>query len=181
MAENRRIIIDAAGRLFRERGIAGVSVADVMKAAGMTHGGFYRHFADKDELVAHALAGAIASVQADKTDLDRFATSYLSPAHRGDVSHGCLFAALGPDIARAPSVVRRMVSEGLAAQIDQFTDLAGSPSRDARTEAIGTFSALVGAVILSRISDDPALSDEILAATRSWLAKPDRPAQPLTD
>src|SRR5215211_1568681 len=95
VAENRRKILEAAGRLFRERGFEAVTVAEVMQAAGLTHGGFYRHFKSKDDLIAQTLAHALADDAAGETDLARYARDYLSPAHRDNVTGGCPVAGLG--------------------------------------------------------------------------------------
>ncbi|MFG1378736.1 TetR/AcrR family transcriptional regulator [Xanthobacter autotrophicus] len=172
--ESRRAIIVAAARLFRERGIDDVTVADIMAAAGLTHGGFPRHFASKQELVTAAMAEVLglngsAPVLA-ATDLHSFAATYLRPEHRNAPGQGCLFAALGPEMARAPAPTRRMLTEAINAQIDQFAQsVADEDAHRRRVVAIGSWAAMVGAMVLARVSDLDDLSDEILAAAREFL------------
>ena len=124
MAENRARILDAAAALFRERGFAGIGVADLMKAAGLTHGGFYGHFASKEELMARAseraLAGSLGGwrrlvEQAPDDALRRIVRSYLSEAHRDHPEQGCAVAAHGADVARQGSEVRASVAHGVGA------------------------------------------------------------------
>jgi TetR/AcrR family transcriptional repressor of nem operon len=141
MAENRRTILDAAGRLFRERGFDSVTVAEVMQAAGLTHGGFYGYFKSKDELIAGALADVLTKRPEPSGDLAAFAAGYLSQTHRDDRATGCPTAALA-----AETVNHR------------------------RQAAIGSWAAMVGAMILARVSNDPALSSEVLDQTQAWLA-----------
>lgn len=172
--ENRRRILEAAGRLFRERGFAAVTVAEVMAAAGMTHGGFYGHFASKEDLAAQALAQALAPAPREDTsrepgtapDLAGFVAGYLSAAHRDRPGTGCALAALGSEAARQPAPVRRAFTEGLEARLARMQE--ASPEGD-RKAALAALSGLVGALVLARAVDDPALSDEILAATRAAL------------
>jgi TetR/AcrR family transcriptional regulator, transcriptional repressor for nem operon len=171
VAENRRAIVEAAGRLFRQRGFDAVTVADVMKAAGLTHGAFYGYFASKEELVAAALAAAMASTAAAPGDPTAYAAGYLSRAHRDDRAAGCPFAALAAETVRQPAEARAAMTAGLKRQIERLS--AGAPDVDAaerRRAAIGGWAAMVGAMILARVSDDPALSDEVLAETRAWIA-----------
>lgn len=171
VAENRQRILAAASRLFRERGFAEVSVAEVMQAAGLTHGGFYGYFSSKEELIAEALAYALAATAPRATDLEGFAAEYLTPAHRDDRAGGCAVAGLGGEAARQPAAARAAMTEGLRRRIERLSP--GAPGTDdaaRRRAAIGSWAAMVGAVVLARLSDDPALSDEVLDATRAWLA-----------
>jgi TetR/AcrR family transcriptional repressor of nem operon len=178
VAENRQRILDAASRLFRERGFADVSVADVMQAAGLTHGGFYGYFRSKDDLIAEALAH-LASTSPRVGDLDAFVATYLSPAHREDRAGGCAVAGLGGEVARQPTAARAAMTEGLRRQIEQLSrDAPGADDAARRLAAIGSWAAMVGAMVLARVSDDPALSDEVLAATRAWLAPRGAPTAP---
>src|SRR5271169_2228892 len=126
-AEHRERIIDAAGALFRAKGFGGIGVADIMKAADLTHGGFYGHFASKDDLVAQASRRTMARAAANWTKLVEAAPDnpyaallehYLSPKHRDDPGKGCAFAALGNDAARSGKIVRKAFAEGLARLID---------------------------------------------------------------
>ena len=121
MAENRERILETAATLFRERGFDGVGVADVMKAVGLTHGGFYGHFSSKDDLAAQALGRAFgnanqwleeAKAAEPAAPLQGIAGRYLSPLHRDDPGHGCPVAALGSDIARQGEASRQAATEG---------------------------------------------------------------------
>ncbi len=170
MAENRQRILEVASRLFREKGFEAVSVAEVMKAAGLTHGGFYGHFDSKDDLIVHALGHAIGNRKGASLDLRAFLDEYLSPRHRDNAAGGCPIAGLAADTLRQASEARSAVTDGVRAQIDWiFEKLAGLDETDRRREAIGSCSAMVGAMILARTTTDPALSDEILKETRAWL------------
>ncbi|MET7247755.1 TetR family transcriptional regulator [Methylobacterium sp. EM32] len=173
--ENRRRILEAAGRLFREKGFSAVTVAEVMEAAGLTHGGFYGHFASKEDLAAQALGQALAPREPGTApDLAGFVASYLSAAHRDRPGTGCALAALGGEAARQPAPVRRAFTEGLEARLARMQEAL--PDGD-RAAALAAISGLVGALVLARAVDDPALSDEILAAARGALGDP-RPGSP---
>ena len=176
VGENRRRILDEAARLFRERGFEDVSVAEVMKAAGLTHGGFYGHFRSKDDLIAQTLAHALMGSAHEATDLADYAAWYLSPSHRDATAAGCAVAALGSEAARAGPDARAAMTSGLRRQVEQFTRLAAGQDEAARQAAIGSWAAMVGAIVLARLSDDPALSDEVLEATRAWISRPSAPA-----
>jgi TetR/AcrR family transcriptional repressor of nem operon len=174
--ENRQRILAVAGRLFREKGVDGVSVAEVMQAAEMTHGGFYRHFADKQELVERVVASVVEAPRSTTPDASNagdfgsIVTRYLSADHRDAPSEGCIFAALGSEMVRAPAGTRRVMTTAIERQIERLT--AVSPGRgetEQRRAAIGSWSAMIGAMVLSRISDDPRLAQEILALTLAWL------------
>jgi TetR/AcrR family transcriptional repressor of nem operon len=169
MRENRRRILAAASRLYRDKGYDAVGVAEVMKAAGLTHGGFYGHFASKEDLMAQAIAQAATEVAGRGGDLPAFVATYLSPAHRDDAADGCPMAALAADVRHRPAAARAAMTTGIRAQIDRLTE-AVPDAADRRREAIGTYAALIGALILARAVDDPALSDEILDETRAWMA-----------
>ncbi len=176
-AETRGRIVEAAARLFRQRGLDGVGIDALTAAAGLTHGGFYRHFASKDDLAAEALAKGLSAEAAPAgmpADRDGYLIWYLSARHRDDPGHGCVMAALGCDAARGGPGVRRSFTQAVAAQVGRFTRwsaAAGVP--DPRARAIADVSAMVGAMMLARAVDDPALSDEILAAVRARLSDPD--------
>jgi TetR/AcrR family transcriptional repressor of nem operon len=179
MAENRERILDTAATLFRERGFDGVGVADVMKAVGLTHGGFYGHFSSKDDLAAQAIGRAFvqsnqwaaeAKAAGPQAPLQAIADRYLSPAHRNDAGHGCPVAALGCDVARLGGAARLAATEGVRAAIKGLSAIApGETAEDRRTGAIASYATLVGALVLCRMVDDEALSDEILAATKAEL------------
>jgi TetR/AcrR family transcriptional repressor of nem operon len=171
VAENRRRILEAASRLFRERGFEAVTVAEVMKAAGLTHGGFYGYFKSKDDLIAHALADVLSGVEPPEADLAGYAAAYLAPGHMADVAGGCPVAALGGESTRQSPEARTAMTQGLHRQIERLSPSA--PGEDAaarRRTAIGAWSAMVGALILARMSDDPALAQEVLDETHAWIA-----------
>lgn len=174
-AENRGRILDAAARLFREKGFDGIGVDGIMKEAGLTHGGFYGHFRSKEDLTAQACARAlalgrdtlVAQTEGAENGLAAYVGAYLSQEHRDDSGGGCAFAALGPDIARQSESIRQAVTQSLRTQLDDIEKLVpADPSRDEagdrRARALATFAGLVGALILARAVDDPALSDELL-------------------
>lgn len=166
-AQSRKAIVDAAGHLFRERGVEGVSVAQVMDAAGLTHGGFPRHFASKQELLNEALADALASnggfVPAG--DIQAFASQYLTQQHRDNPGNGCVFAALGTEISRGPAESRHVLSAMIQKQVEAFA----SGGKQQSTQAIGSWAAMIGGLILARIADTDELSEEILQATRDFV------------
>lgn len=180
-AEHRAAIVKAAGRLFRERGFDGVSVADVMSAAGLTHGGFYGHFASKDELAAEACGSALMhrvtswpSLPEDSDDrsLGAIAASYLTIHHRDNPGRGCLFAALGGEVGRQPTPVREQFGEGLQAYVAKLAGLLPGRNRARkREEAIAAMAGFVGAMILSRAVTDPAFSEEILRSTATAIGR----------
>ncbi|GLK49996.1 TetR family transcriptional regulator [Brevundimonas intermedia] len=180
MQANRTRILDAAGSLFREKGFDAVSVAEVMKAAGLTHGGFYGHFESKDDLIAKTIAHIFAAGAQGPDDLTTFLDAYLSPLHRDSIAKGCPTAALVADVRRQTPAARVAMTAGFNAQIDRITSaVAQTESCHARRAAIGAWAALVGAIVLARTTDDPALSDEILKETRDWISN--RTTEPQTD
>lgn len=172
MIENRERILDEAGRLFRDRGFEAVGVAEVMKAAGLTHGGFYGHFASKDDLIAATIAHLLPPRQDAPRDVDAFADGYLSEAHRDNPSRGCPMAALASETAHADKAARAAMTAGLRVHLDRLAaSLPRADAAAARREAIGRWSAMVGALILSRACDDPALAGELLRETRAWIGR----------
>ncbi len=181
-AENRERIVQVAAKLFRERGFDGIGVADLMKAAGLTHGGFYGHFASKEDLAAEACGRALDnSLQKWSTEVEKapdealsnIVNSYLSEAHRDGPGSGCLVAALGSDVGRQAPPIRRVVTEGIHALVEQLMRLVPGKSKSARRrQALSDFAAMVGAVIIARAVDDPELSKDVLQAVASSLSDP---------
>ncbi|RYX85001.1 TetR/AcrR family transcriptional regulator [bacterium] len=174
-AQNRERILDVAANLFREKGFDGVGVADVMKSAGLTHGGFYGHFASKEDLIAQASARAltdslnhwkqICDNTEDAEPLSTILSRYLSDNHRDSVGTGCAIAALGPEVARQGTSVRHAVTQGTRALLDLLTGLVPGKSQAVKREkALATYASMVGAMVLARAVDDAELSDEILRA-----------------
>jgi TetR/AcrR family transcriptional regulator, transcriptional repressor for nem operon len=178
-AENRERILDVATRLFLERGIDGIGVDDLMKAAGLTHGGFYGHFKSKEDLVAQACARAVSRMrqnwinvvdQSTGDPLEALAATYLTPKHRDGASRGCPMAALGSEISRQSHTVRRAFTDELRPFLDYLSTIVQGPSNTRRRQkALASYASLVGALIISRAVDDPNLSDEILAAVATTM------------
>lgn len=175
MAENRLRILDEASQLFQSKGFDSVTVAEVMGAAGMTHGGFYGHFESKDDLIAQTLIHRLVK-SADIDDATAFCATYLSRRHRDDVAHGCPISALSGETPRQTPAAHQAMSDGIRAQIARLTEAMGdADNTSARRNAIGSWSAMVGALILSRATQEPDLAEEILTETRNWItdAEPD--------
>ncbi|QEW18023.1 putative acrAB operon repressor [Marinibacterium anthonyi] len=173
MAQNRETILAEAGRLFREKGFDAVSIAEVMKAAGLTHGAFYGHFGSKDDLIAETVAHATCTGDDCSRGFADYLADYLSPEHRDGADAGCATAALAAGLRHQCSPARAAMGEGVATQIDHVAAAlardSGRPVAEMRRAAIGCWSAMVGAMIMARSVDDPALSAEILAETRAWI------------
>ncbi len=173
VSANRRTILEAAGRLFRARGFADVTVAEIMQAAGLTHGGFYGYFPSKDALIACALAEADGP-PLPGDGLAGYAARYLSRRHRDDPAGGCATAALAGEAARLGGAARARMTEVLRRQNDRLAAAAPGATPAARRQAAtGSWAAMVGALILARLCDDAALSDEVLDATLAWLRAQD--------
>jgi TetR/AcrR family transcriptional regulator, transcriptional repressor for nem operon len=183
-AENRRAIVAAATRLFRERGVEAVGLSELMKHAGFTQGGFYNHFQSKADLVAEVLASALAEgnsefakfarapVDESTTALRRYISWYLSQAHRDNIDHGCPVAGFACDAPRLGAGAQSHFAGGLD---DQITILAGliaesgslaaeGGRRTLREQAVSLHCEMLGALVLSRsvVQAAPALSNEIL-------------------
>jgi TetR/AcrR family transcriptional repressor of nem operon len=176
VAKNRLAILEAAARLFRERGFESVTVAEVMSAAGLTHGAFYGYFGSKEELIAQAFNHALTPKDgvrgSDRVGMAKYADLYLSAAHRDELGDACLYSSLGTEAVRGSGELRHVLTESLRAQIDNFSKTApGKTAQERRRAAIGSWAAMIGAVMLSRIADDPALSEEVLRETRAWIGE----------
>lgn len=171
---NRAHVVETASTLFRERGYDGVGIADLMAAAGFTHGGFYKHFGSKAELMAESAACGIAKTAALTAGVDaaRFVQLYLSREHRDARATGCTMAALGGDAVRQPEAVRTTFADGIESLLAllgrQDALLAAADSGQARAKSINVLAHALGAIVLSRACpDDSPLADEILAACRN--------------
>jgi TetR/AcrR family transcriptional repressor of nem operon len=164
---HRQQVIDGAATLLRERGVAGVNVGQLMAEAGLTHGGFYRHFGSKDELVALALEKALADQRdwATGQTEQELIDFYLSPEHRDDPGHGCTMGALGSEIARADESARAAFAEGFDGYLETFRALSGVE----REEALARYATMVGALVIARATAGEPISDEVLSAARSAL------------
>jgi TetR/AcrR family transcriptional regulator, transcriptional repressor for nem operon len=166
---NHDRIVAVASELFRERGLDGVGVSDLMKAAGFTHGGFYNHFESKEALAAEAVAHAFRSAAGVRAgDVRGLASAYLSSSHRRALATGCPVAAFGSDAHRQRGGVQAAYADGLEQTIKALADMVG-PEPDggasARDRGINLLTRMVGALILARSApDDNPLGDEILSA-----------------
>jgi TetR/AcrR family transcriptional regulator, transcriptional repressor for nem operon len=182
-AENRARVVGAAAGLFREKGFDAVGVAELMHAAGLTHGGFYNHFASKEELEAAAceqvFEKSVGNIQAIAGIEDRKARSqaltdyrrrYVSAKARDASAPTCPMTAFAGDVSRQSGPAREAYAAGLRAYLDAYV----RAGEDGRTQALAEFSTLVGALTLARSvgKTDAALSDEILAAARASIDKP---------
>ena len=182
--ENRARIVEAALALFRERGYDGVGVAELMAAAGFTHGGFYKHFRSKADLMAEAAASGILHGVANKGGLDpaAFVKHYLSREHRDARGLGCTMAALCGDAARQSEDIKATFADGiessLAALQRQGVTVGEIDPNEARAKMIDTLAHVVGALVLSRACpDDSPLADEILEVCRMQILTSLRPEE----
>lgn len=177
----RRRIVTAASEAFRERGVAETGVDEVMRRAGLTHGGFYAHFADKSELVAEACAAAfdaamgnLARIAAAPTAAARarlLIDSYLGKHHRDHRGSGCIVVAVGADIARLGGPARAGYARGFAQHLERLAAalrLDPDPAAN-RDRVTWLMSSLVGALLFARAIDDPVRSDAVLQAMRRQL------------
>jgi TetR/AcrR family transcriptional regulator, transcriptional repressor for nem operon len=173
-------IVEAAGRAIRRSGYSGTGVADIMKQAGLTHGGFYAHFASRDAMLAEAAdrAGAetvatmerVAAAAPGEQALEAILRTYLSKAHVEAIETGCAVAALGSEMPRQAPKVRRAATR----RIKEMIDLVGRQSPDwgqpgAHERALVTLATAVGALVLARAVDDPKLSDAVRQAALKHL------------
>jgi TetR/AcrR family transcriptional regulator, transcriptional repressor for nem operon len=175
-------IVTIASKRFREKGLAGFGIAELMKEAGLTVGGFYKHFDSRDELVAEAVGAGFGAWQRQKEgaeaggqplSFEKLIDDYLSDVHRKNPGAGCPFSALAPEIARSDKRTRALTTEQVSQDLKLLAGLLPDKGkRAARERAILTFSALVGAMSLARAVSDEALSHEILKAVADLLKNP---------
>lgn len=182
-AESKSRILSTAARLLRERGVEGVSIADVMEAAGMTQGGFYRHFSSKNDLLAAATRYAFDSITqlydvtrdaaGSEAALRDYVETYVSKAHIDHPGLGCPMAAFGSDAGRITDVLGPEFNRGAASLIDRVsTSLAETPNgsgKPARAVAIEKLLLMVGTVVVARVLNEEGLRNEVLSAARSYL------------
>lgn len=175
--ENRRRVVSVSSELFREQGVDGTPIGELMAEVGLTHGGFYKQFGSKAELVQEACAAALGETLAFWDDYlaqaedprAAFVRAYLSSRHRDEVATGCLLPALAGEARREPEPVRDVFAEAIAAYADRLDRPADVRTPATRQAALATLSGLVGALVLARACNDPELSEEILTATRNHL------------
>jgi len=166
-------LVEAAAARFKERGVDGISLSDLMKELKLTHGGFYRHFDSRDELVTEALELALTQTgqamrerlfDGGKSNLAAFVDFYLDEAHRDERAAGCAVAALAGDAPRKSADVQAQFRQHIERNLETLSDAlrAGGSTDDARATAILVLSALYGALIMARAVGDSPLSSEVL-------------------
>ena len=177
----RRRIVAAASAAFRERGVENTGVDEVMRRAGLTHGGFYAHFSDKAELVAEACAeafdaavGNLERIAAQPTAAKRarlLIDSYLSARHRDNRGSGCLVVAVGADMARLDGTGRKGYARGFARHLDRLCEALQLARDESKNRDLVThlMSSLVGALLFARAADTPERSDALLSSARRML------------
>ena len=186
--ETHEKIDSAAAKRFRERGLTGIGVADLMQEVGLTVGGFYKHFASRGDLVAQAVqamnsgwealfANAAATGQGNPQLFDALVDSYLTTEHRDHPEDGgCLFGALSTEIGRSEAEVRTVATRKLETMIEKLQSVFDDRRAPAaRTAALLTYSALVGAIGIARATNDESLSREVLATVAKGLKRTMRP------
>ncbi len=170
-AVRERIVRNAASAL-RRHGISGIGIPALMKRAGLTHGGFYAHFRNRDDLVAEAVRSAADDtarrVFADDAALDAALGAYLSRAHVEHPERGCVLAALGTDAVRQRAPVRRAFADAARGflRLVQRKEHPDRPDTGPDDDALRRAASMVGAVVLARVVDDPSLSERILRSVR---------------
>ncbi|MFI6247451.1 TetR/AcrR family transcriptional regulator [Streptomyces sp. NPDC051016] len=197
VAANREAIIVSAGQQFRKRGFDDVTIADVMKAAGLTHGGFYGYFGSKEALAAavceRGIAESVAAVDAVAEQggegggenggpdaeplLHRFVEDYVSARHRDSPDDGCSVAALAQDAGRNSTEIQRVFATGVTGMAESLSRLRALDAPDRAPGAgpdFATLSTMIGALALSRAvaKGDPGLSETILEAARAHIENP---------
>lgn len=178
----RRRILGAAASAFREQGVERVGVRDVMKRAGLTRGGFYFHFADKDALLAEAIRDAAhsnavthvswAEGAPEGRKLHAFVERYLSEEHRDHPEIGCVVAALGGEIGRANARHRKAFTEGLDVTLERIAAyLPGATAAERRVQAELLMASMAGVLMASRALADRSRSNALLGAARQFYSK----------
>ena len=178
-------ILETAATAIRAKGVAGVGVAQVMEAAGLTHGGFYAHFGSKEELVADALAhafeqsrdrlGAAAEKAPEGDKLRAVADAYLTPQHMRHPETGCPIATLGPEIARGEGPAREAYGERVRKRLAWMETIApGKTKEERRRAAAGTYATMIGALLLARALGDED-GEKYLAQVRRFLREASGP------
>lgn len=173
-------IVEVAARAIRRSGYDGTGVADIMKEAGLTHGGFYAHFASRDALLAEAgdragaesvaLAARVAATAPPGQALQRMMQAYLSDEHMAGIETGCPVSALGSEMPRQAPEVRRAATVHIKEMIDLFArQMPGWGQRETHEQAMMLVCGLVGTAVVARAVDDPKLSEALRAASLKYL------------
>jgi TetR/AcrR family transcriptional regulator, transcriptional repressor for nem operon len=176
-------LVESAAHRFKELGVDGISLSDLMKDLKLTHGGFYKHFASRDELVTEALALALKQsgdsmrqrlFNGDKPDIAGFVDFYLDEAHRDGRATGCAVAALAGDAARKSAGVQAQFREQIESNLETLTSALGpsGPADESRAKALLVLSTLYGALMMARAVGDSPLSRELLATVRKRILDP---------
>ncbi|CAN7758351.1 TetR/AcrR family transcriptional regulator [Mesorhizobium sp. LjNodule214] len=173
-AENRETVINVASRLFRDHGFDGIGLKDLMKGAGLTQGAFYKQFESKDDLAAQASRRAMesathrwsaATAASPEDPLGGVIAFYLSMDHRGERMDGCPVVALGSDVARQGPEVKASFEAGIREYLEMLDSwVGGTDGEEAGGKAMAILSTMVGAVLLSRVVNDPDLAQAFLDA-----------------
>jgi TetR/AcrR family transcriptional regulator, transcriptional repressor for nem operon len=184
-AETHERIVSLASKRFREKGLTGIGIAELMKEAGLTVGGFYKHFGSRDDLVAEALGSAqgpwkrlmdAAASGGPPVTYDSLIDSYLSESHRNDPGRGCAVGALAGDVARSDkrtrALVTKLISERVEWLANSIRETGEEDKRAARSRSIMTYCAVVGAITMARAVSDEKLSREILDTAAQLLKNP---------
>ncbi len=175
-AQHHEAITSAASKMLRERGIEGTSVIDLMRAVGLTHGGFYRHFKSKDELVASSALKAFEEVvqrfekrtaeAGPQAALIAYVLEYLSDQHRDDPTVGCMISACGAEASRQSGIVREAFTNGISKLLDLVAEGLSCPEGKRVERAIELGGLMLGALVMARSTNDADLSESILAEAR---------------
>jgi TetR/AcrR family transcriptional repressor of nem operon len=180
-AQTREQILHRASQAFRAHG-SGVGIGEVMKELGLTHGGFYRHFESKDELLIEAVALSLAEI-ADKLDhiaeraepgrqLEAIITAYLSPEHLRHPETWCALATLSPDIARQSAAIRKRLDGAMMAYMEKMAKyMPGSNPNERTANFLILFSGMAGAMAMARAMGDKDMRDQVLALARDYYIK----------
>lgn len=185
---HERIVKNASVRL-RERGAASLGVAELMKEAGLTHGGFYAHFASRDALISEAFAHAMDQATArwrrraeqapEGKRLSSIVNGYLTAEHRDDIGNGCALPSLGAEVHRASPKTRKAVAAKLEEMVDVIAEqMPAQTTKAARREAIAALATMMGAMIMARMAGTGEFSDEVLIAGRQAALRVENTPQP---
>jgi TetR/AcrR family transcriptional regulator, transcriptional repressor for nem operon len=179
-AEIHQKIVKDASRRVRAEGLTGAAVASVMKDTGLTHGGFYKHFGNKDELLMESLSEAFREIADRLAEAGEQSTpgtawkavvkSYLSPAHCDHAEHGCPLAALAPELARADRAMKvRLLGELANYKSRMLPLMPGRRSADRERAFFSIFSTMIGAIELARMLPEREMKEKVLASARDFL------------
>jgi TetR/AcrR family transcriptional regulator, transcriptional repressor for nem operon len=179
-ADTRRRIVDVAAREFRANGIQSTGLADLMSSAGLSHGGFYRHFESKDHLVAEACEAGLTAIierleaaagdRVGKAGFDAIVDAYVSTSHRDDPAEGCPLAGMGSELARADTHTRAAAARGFDGLVEVLAKRSGRRRKEAaHSESVFALSAMIGALTMARVVEDPEASAAILRDVKQHL------------